>query len=478
MGTFVTPEGLKRKTLQEIRLEIEQALKQAFGPSFETSVDSPNGLLINQLALAFSSHWELAQEVFVSRDPAQATGVALDWAAALSNVTRKFATACKVEAMLYTDQSSASIPAGAVAMRPRGNLEFTLNEPVAISRTGCDELLIMDDGSKKNTEYVFHFTFGDVTLNNNTLQDNLSRLNTLILAAGGRAISTNRGLRVYMADNSSVGILDALPNDFDIWAGSEGNFTAVSTGYQTCEAGELTDIPNAVSGWVALYNYQAGVPGTDVESDYALRLRRAIAAKSIRARGTDPAIASHIVEEVPGVITTVVKSNRSMVTDESTGRPPKSFESLVVGGEDQAVARCIYENQPSGIQSYGNVSVTIVDDNNDEQVISFSRPVAKYLWLKITYTPYTEEVTSTDAEIKAALLKWAEGEYTMGKDVIPDRVKSGLYDGTTGIGPATVQVAVTATATGAPSYGSSVISIQAAEYATLAESRITLVRNT
>ena len=56
MGTFVTPSGFVRKTLQEIRTEIETALKTVFGPDFDTTVDSPNGLLISQLALA-SSHW-------------------------------------------------------------------------------------------------------------------------------------------------------------------------------------------------------------------------------------------------------------------------------------------------------------------------------------------------------------------------------------------------------------------------------------
>lgn len=478
MGTYVTPAGLKRKTLQEIRLEIEQALKQAFGPSFETSVDSPNGLLISQLSLAIASNWELAQEVFVSRDPAQATGMALDWAAALSNISRKSATACQVRAMLYTDQATVSIPAGSSAMRPRGNLEFDLDEGVAIDRTACKEILIIDDGSQKNTDYVFHFTFGDVTLNNSAAQSNLSSLSTLVVAAGGSAELTARGLRVFKADGSSVGITGTLPNDFDIWAGAEGGFTAVSTGTQTCEVGELTAIPDAVSGWVAVYNYTAGIPGTDIENDYDLRLRRALAVRSIRARGTDPAIASHIVEDVPGVVTAVVKSNRTMTTDPDTGRPPKSFESLVVGGSDEAVAQCIYENQPSGIQSYGNTEVTIVDGNGDEQVIAFSRPHARYLWVKVTYSLYNEELAPTDDEIKAALLNWAENEYSMGKDVIPDRVKGGLYDGTTGIGPSTILVAVTDTEEGTPSYTDNVIPIDQADYASLAAARIDLVRAT
>ena len=81
MGTYVTPTGLKRKTLQEIRLELETSFKEVFGPDFETSVDSPNGLFVGHCALALSNIWELAYEVFISRDPNQAEGVALDFAA-------------------------------------------------------------------------------------------------------------------------------------------------------------------------------------------------------------------------------------------------------------------------------------------------------------------------------------------------------------------------------------------------------------
>ena len=476
MGIYITPAGLKRKTLQEIRLELEQALKQAFGPSFETSVDSPNGQLISQMALALDSNWTLAQEVFSSRDPAQATGVALDWAAALSAIARKGALACEVRAMLYTDQATASIPAGSSAMRPRGNLEFNLDTAVTIDRTACDELLIIDDGSQKNTEYVFHFTFGDVTLNNATSQTNLERLAIAVIGAGGSAELTPRGLRVFRSEGSSVGITSSLPDDFEVWAGVEGDFTAASTGTQTCEVGELTVIPDAVSGWVAVYNYLTGVPGTDIESDEALRLRRAAVVRTIKARGTDPAIAAHLVADVTGVITAVVRSNRTMTTD-AESRPAKSFESLVVGGDDQEVAQCIHDNQPSGIQSYGNTEVTIVDGNGDEQVIAFSRPQAKYLWVKVTYDLYDEELAPTDNEITAALLNWAENEYSMGKDVIPDRIKGGLYEGTTGIGPSTILVAVTDTAEGTPSYGSAVIPIAPTAYATLAAARITLVRD-
>jgi uncharacterized phage protein gp47/JayE len=480
MGEFVTDTGLRRKTLQEIRTDLENGFKKVFGPEFETSVDSPNGLFIGQLSLAFSKLWELAFEVFSSRDPGQATGLALDYAAALNGITRKTALPCTVRAMLYTLEQSVTIPAGSQALRPRGNLLFDLDEAVTINRSLCDQLMILDDGSQKNTEYVFHFTFGDVTLNNTSLTaDNISQLATAITAAGGTCEFITGGLLVKDANNTQVGITGELPDDWNIYAGALGNFTAVVTGLQTCEIGELDEIPREVSGWELVYNYEAGVPGTNIESDEQLRVRRAASARSILASGTDSAIAAHLLEEVTGVTAASVVSNRTM-TEDAAGRPPKSFETLVVGGSNQTVAQNIWQNQPAGIQSYGNTSVEISDGEGIGQIVSFSRPQAKYLWVKITWERYTEESAPTNDEIKAALLNFASREYQMGVDVISQRLLQGLYSGTTGIGNATAQIAVTDSPEGTPTYGSTIdkISIGPLDYAALDADRITLVEET
>ena len=475
MGRFVTETGLKRKTLQEIRVELETALKGVFGPEFETAVDSPNGQLISQLAQSNADLWELAQEVYDSRDPAQADGVSLDFAAAVNGVYRHGSTACRVDAMLYTLGASANVPAGSKAMRTRGSLLFSLDTAVAISRASCDALYIQDDGSAKNTEYVFHFTFGDVTLENTSPSiTNLVALKADIETAGGTAEYSENGLLV--THENGVGITGNLPDDFIIYAGKSATFTADSVGVQTCEVGELDNIPNSVTGWDKVYNYAAGVPGTDTETDTHLRIRRAAAATAFKGKGTDEAVEAHLMEDVVGVTSAKVKSNRQMTTD-SNGIPPKSFRTLVVGGEDYEVAKCILENQASGIESYGNTSVAVTDGNGDQQIVSFSRPTAVCLWVKISYKVYDEEQQSSDDEIKAALIDWASREYQLGKDVIPSRVLQGLYD-VSGIGEATPEVAVTAEATDTPTYGTTTIPVAATEYAVLTASRITLVEVT
>ena len=476
MGEFVTPTGLNRKTLQELRVDFENKFKQVFGVTFETAVDSPNGLLVSQLALSYNDLWELAQEIYSSLDPNQAVGAALDARAAFNGVSRKPALPCTVDAVLYTSGDSATIPAGSLAKRQRGNLNFSLDETVTISRASCDELLIIDDGSAKNTEYVFHFTFGDVTLNNSTSASNIAVLATAIHNAGGYSEITTRGIVVRSMDDSPVGITGSKPSDFIILAGKKGSFTAVNEGLQTCEIGELDTIAVGVSGWNSVYNYVAGAPGEDLESDESLRVRRAAAARVRKSRATDPAIEAALLD-VRGVSSALVKSNRGFATD-SDGIPGKSFNSLVIGGNDNEIAQCIYENQPSGIQSYGNTSVNITDSHGIEQQISFSRPTAVYLWVKVTYSLYDEEAFPGQDAVKEALVKWAEREFTLGKDVISTRINQGLYD-VPGIGVATCAVAVTENPDTPPSSSSyetdKKIPISFFSYAALEEDRISFV---
>ena len=480
MGEFVTSTGLNRKTLQELRLEFENKFKQVFGVAFETAVDSPNGLLISQLALSYNDLWELAQEIYSSLDPNQAVGAALDARVAINGVSRKPALPCTVDAVLYTSGDSATIPAGSLAKRQRGNLNFSLDETVTISRASCDELMIVDNGSAKNTEYVFHFTFGDVTLNNSTSASNIAVLATAIHNAGGYSEITTRGIVVRSMDDSPVGITGSMPSDFIILAGKKGSFTAVNEGLQTCEIGELDTIAVGVSGWNSVYNYVAGDTGEDMESDESLRVRREAAAKVRKSKATDPATEAALLD-VPGVTTARVFSNRGFDTN-ADGVPGKSFTSLVVGGTDADVARCIYENQPSGIQSWGNTTVNVTDSHGFEQQISFSRPTPKYLWVKFYYRVYDEEVFPGEDAIKKAMVEWAEKQYTMGKDVIPTRIPGGIYELVAGVGVAMAYVALTDSPDTVPSDGDysgvEALAILPFEYAALEEDRIeTILEN-
>ena len=78
--------------------------------------------------------------------------------------------------------------------------------------------------------------------------------------------------------------------------------------------------------------------------------------------------------------------------------------------------------------------------------------------------------------MRASLVEWANQEYDVGRDVIPDRIYSALYPPyIDGVGQATITVAVTPSENDTPLFGDSVIPIGPSEFASLVVDRVVLV---
>lgn len=122
---------------------------------------------------------------------------------------------------------------------------------------------------------------------------------------------------------------------------------------------------SAVNGLECLAN------GMDEESDVALR-ERLKSAISGQGSGNTNAIRSALLR-IPTVQFAAVIENETEETD-SAGRPAHSFECYVLGGDDykQEIAQAIFEKRPVGIQTWGNVSVTITDLSGNERVVKYT----------------------------------------------------------------------------------------------------------
>ena len=214
--------------------------------------------------------------------------------------------------------------------------------------------------------------------------------------------------------------------------------------------------------------------GRDVESDADLRTRHS---SSVRVTGsaTVKAIRAKLLAEVPEITAAYIYENRTAETVDTM--PPHSIEAVVVGGSDQTVLNKIWEVKPAGIETHGDTSGQVVDENGDAQTISFSRPVAKYAWIRVSVDAlYSEEpLTSTAVvAIEEAVLAYGSA-LTVGEDIITQRFYGPIYGATTGLGQITVEAAVTTTEGGTPSYSTNNIAIARAGIATFAASRISVV---
>jgi hypothetical protein len=150
---------------------------------------------------------------------------------------------------------------------------------------------------------------------------------------------------------------------------------------------------------------------------------------------------------------------------------------VVSGGSDQAVADKLFEVKPAGIETYGNTSVQVLDENGDMQTCRFSRPANKYAWVRVTINLLDLE-EALDPEyvttIKNAVLAYGNS-IGIGKDVIIQRFFGPIYESTPGLGGITVEAAITASPINTPTYTTTNIVIARAELASFDLARITVV---
>lgn len=161
---------------------------------------------------------------------------------------------------------------------------------------------------------------------------------------------------------------------------------------------------------------------------------------------------------------------------EAGGRPPKSFEAVVQGGSDQAVALKIWQVKPAGIQTYGNVNdgngIVIVDSQGNNQTIFFSRAIPVYIWVTVALTLNPQESFPVNGQQLVADSILAYGNSLgIGVDVFIQRVQAAVF-AVPGIAGATVQLARTLNLSDTPTYASTDVPITETEISTWDLSRI------
>jgi hypothetical protein len=247
-------------------------------------------------------------------------------------------------------------------------------------------------------------------------------------------------------------------------------YTATKTGVIIVSIGALNEIVSKVNGLDSAVNYASGITGRAMESDTELRM--GLGARQKQAIANEVAIQNEILK-VSGVEYARVYSNRDSA--EFDGRPPKSYEAVVVGGDEQAIAEIIFEKGPAGIQAYGNIVKDVMDSEGFYWKIGFSRPVNKYIWVKVDYSRNAEEKLPMDvvSAIQENIITWSHTSLNVGVDLIYQKMFRPVYD-IRGIGFAAIKVAVTGglTPPAVEDYQSKNVEIGEVEIAVLDKTRI------
>ena len=139
--------------------------------------------------------------------------------------------------------------------------------------------------------------------------------------------------------------------------------TAVDSGVVTASTGTITQIVTPISGWSTVTNAVAAIPGTAIESDADLRLRRLVSFQVGGGNSANSLRAQLLQLEVDG--TTFIDSCVVIENDDSATLtvggldfPGHSFAPIIwpstlSTAQKEAIADTIYANQPCGTYSAG-----------------------------------------------------------------------------------------------------------------------------
>jgi uncharacterized phage protein gp47/JayE len=432
----VEPSGFLKKTLADILAEIEADERAAISPTLNLLATTLLGQLNGVFSDKLRELWDLAEAVYRAMYPDSASGEALDQVASITGATRLPATHSFVILDNLNLDAGVTVPAGSIVSIGATGARFQLLDAVSngtaapgtfsanaeaedfgpvqgVSQT-IDTIVTPISGWSAAAALTSDNADTYALTNGDTLQIQVDGgvLQTITFLAGdfvNIAIATALEVAAVIdADLSDGGAVEAL-GKVRVFSDTEGTGSSIQVigGSANAVLGFSTDL---IKG----FNSLDAVVGRDLETDADFRIRR-IELLRVTGAGSMEAIRAR-VREVDDVIQAFIFENVTMLTD-LNGLPPKSFEVVVAGGDDQDIADVIWEAKPAGIETFGSTTMSVMDSMGFLHNISFSRPTDVPIWIDLTVVknPVTFPADGED-QIKLALKSYGDA-LQIGDDV-------------------------------------------------------------
>ena len=110
-GTYVTDTGFVKKTLVEIKEELEDDYKTAFGDDIDLDSEGVFGQQIGIQAKTMADAWDALEEIYTARNPQEATGTSLDYISSENNIVRQDATPTTLLNVILYGAEGVVVPA-------------------------------------------------------------------------------------------------------------------------------------------------------------------------------------------------------------------------------------------------------------------------------------------------------------------------------------------------------------------------------
>jgi uncharacterized phage protein gp47/JayE len=471
----VTDKGFVVKPFEVVLREEQEDFRTAFGNDIDLSDTSIEGVYVKNQALKRTQLWEQLGKLYAIGDVDDSFGIYLDRLVNFINVERLKANATRVYECLWAEEGT-EIPAGHL-LRLASGQTFKITGAATVSRLTLLGFILAVKDAAAGHAYQLQINTTIITYtaadgdDKEQIQDGIAAaieaafpgVFEMLNTGDGLALHSKTGLEAFSMASSDSGLEFPLLGFYAV-------YTATQTGPVIVSIGALHEIVNKVNGLDSAVNYASGITGRAMESDTELRM--GLGTRQKQATANEVAIQNEILK-VSGVEYARVYSNRDMI--EVNGRPPKSYEAVVVGGDEQAIAELIFEKGPAGVQAFGNIVKDVVDSEGFHWDIGFSRPINKYIWVNVEYSRNSEEDLPMGVvnAIQENIIEWSQTALNVGVDLIYQKMFRPVYD-VRGIGFAAIKVAVTTDLTppADDDYRSGNVEISEVEIAVLDKTRI------
>lgn len=476
--------GFEIKTYSDILSDQRTKATEYFGSGVDTTVNSILGQIVQLSAIEMTELWQGLQDVYDAFNVNAATGKSLDDLCSLVGVYRVDASATS-GTMEFTGDNGTSISAGTVVSNPDTGDQFQVISDTVISTDSAYSITYQIKSVEDDTTYTLTLNGASTSYTTGTSAEIVDLRDGLLDAL--QTNSDNDDLSFESLDDDKIVITHGtIGNSFSAYpnASSISPYSVTSLVYVECtelgsvsaDTGSITEIETPISGLDSVTNLTSLITGDDEETDDELRARRKAQA-SLTGKATPDAIVSAL-EDVQGVTSAFVVENRTMTTD-SEGRPRKSYEAIVIGGEVSDIAETIWDAGPAGIQTYGDISQTVTDSNGDTQTVYFSRPENVYVHFEVEYEVYDEEEFPDDGVqgIKDAIVDYGDDSRNIGEDIIPQRFFGNIYSNVSGIQNLTIRVGSTSSPYDTPtSYSTDPLEISSKQLPDFSDDRISVTQ--
>ena len=446
----LSENGFQTKRFDTILKEINDDFSSNAGVSIDTSSDSVANSVNSAVSKQITELWELGESIEDNTNILEAEGQALDNLGLQVGLIREPDQKSSGVAH-FTGSNGTAIGTTAIASTARGDT-FSPSSTVNISPSSCIStvitvLTVLDDTLYQVTVDGVQYNY--LSLGGTTAEVIIDGLETELANGSSLFTTTLVDTTTLRIDIDQVG-LDA-GNTLNITGVTYLSFSSITSlgiviseefGFIEGAAHTLTFINTPINGWDAIDNPTDMTLGRFVQTDDEFRtsiLNNYEIKDSTTYQGVKNAL-----EAVLGVSSVDIFDNEEFYTQTYNTIPVKGkgYMCTIDGGVSEDIAQVLWDTKPLGIKMFGNISFNVTDNDGQIHLVSFSRSLPQFFYIKISYTKYLEEDFPADGEdlIKQSCLLFGDG-LGIGDDVIPQRFEGAIFDDVTGIDSLTVQIA-------------------------------------